>query len=91
MVEVEGKSGLVGLLGGRGELGYDEVTYASGLGPGGRGELRARTITPAHALVDYFEEHGMRRLVAPARSQRACSTSSPPPLPASTTSSCSAR
>jgi anion-transporting ArsA/GET3 family ATPase len=62
VVEVEGKSGLVGLLGGRGELGYDEVVYASGLGPGGRGELRARTITPAHALVDYFEEHGMRRL-----------------------------
>jgi len=62
VIEVEGKSGLVGLLGGRGELGYDEVTYASGLGPGGRGELRARTITPTHALVDYFEEHGMRRL-----------------------------
>jgi anion-transporting ArsA/GET3 family ATPase len=62
VIEVEGKSGLVGLLGGRGELGYDEVTYASGLGPGGQGELRARTITPTHALVDYFEEHGMRRL-----------------------------
>jgi anion-transporting ArsA/GET3 family ATPase len=62
VVEVEGKSGLVGLLGGRGELGYEEVTYATGLGPTGRGELRARTITPTHALVDYFEEHGMRRL-----------------------------
>ncbi len=62
VVEVEGKSGLVGLLGGRGELGYDEITYAAGLGPGGRGELRARTITPTHALVDYFDEHGMRRL-----------------------------
>ena len=62
VVEVEGKSGLVGLLGGQGELGYDEVVYASDLGPTRRGELRARTITPAHALVDYFEEHGMRRL-----------------------------
>jgi len=62
VVEVEGKSGLVGLLGGQGELGYEEVTYAAGLGPAGTGELRARTITPAHALVDYFEEHGMRRL-----------------------------
>ncbi len=62
VVEVEGKSGLVALLGGRGDLGYEEATYASGLGPDGRGELRARTITPAHALMDYFEEHGMRRL-----------------------------
>jgi len=62
VVEVEGKSGLVGLLGGHGELGYEEVLYAAGLGPGGRGRLRARTITPTHALVDYFEEHGMRRL-----------------------------
>ena len=62
VVEVEGKSGLVGLLGGRGELGYEETIYATGIGPEGRGELRARTITPAHALMDYFEEHGMRRL-----------------------------
>jgi len=62
VVEVEGKSGLVGLLGGRGELGYEEVLYATGLGPDGRGQLRARTITPTHALVDYFDEHGMRRL-----------------------------
>jgi anion-transporting ArsA/GET3 family ATPase len=62
VIEVEGKSGLVGLLGGEGDLGYDEVTFASGLGPGGRGELRARTITPSNALIDYFDEHGMRRL-----------------------------
>jgi len=26
VIEVEGKSGLVGLLGGRGDLGYEEVT-----------------------------------------------------------------
>jgi anion-transporting ArsA/GET3 family ATPase len=62
VVEVEGKSGLVGLLGGRGELGYEEATFANGLGPHGRGELRARTITPSNALIDYFDEHGMRRL-----------------------------
>ena len=59
IVEVEGKSGLVGLLGGSGELGYDEVTFSSGLGPEGTGELRARTITPTDALVDYFEEHSI--------------------------------
>jgi anion-transporting ArsA/GET3 family ATPase len=62
VVEVEGKSGLAALLGGQGELGYEEVVFATGLGPGGTGEIRARTITPSHALSDYFEDHGMRRL-----------------------------
>jgi anion-transporting ArsA/GET3 family ATPase len=62
VVEVEGKSGLAALFGGRGELGYEERVFARDAGPDGRGEIRARTITPAHALVDYFEEHGMRRL-----------------------------
>jgi anion-transporting ArsA/GET3 family ATPase len=62
VIEVEGKSGLVGLLGGRGDLGYAEATFANGLGTNGRGELRARTITPSDALIDYFDEHGMRRL-----------------------------
>ena len=62
VVEVEGKSGVLGLLGGAGDLGYDEVVVAGGLGPDGTGELRARTITPTNALVDYLEDHGMRRL-----------------------------
>jgi anion-transporting ArsA/GET3 family ATPase len=62
VVEVEGKSGLAGLLGGRGELGYDEVVLAAGRGPEGTGQIRARTVTPARALSDYFEDHGMRRL-----------------------------
>jgi arsenite-transporting ATPase len=62
VVEVEGKSGLAGLLGGQGELGYEEVVFATGLGPGGTGAIRARTITPTNALIDYFEDHGMRRL-----------------------------
>jgi anion-transporting ArsA/GET3 family ATPase len=62
VVEVEGKSGLAGMLGGRGELGYEEVSFTHGAGPNGTGEVRARTITPARALADYFEDHGMRRL-----------------------------
>jgi anion-transporting ArsA/GET3 family ATPase len=62
VIEVEGKSGLAGLLGGQRELGYDEVVLASGRGPRGTGEIRARAITPARALSDYFEDHGMRRL-----------------------------
>ncbi|HEX9258603.1 MAG TPA: ArsA-related P-loop ATPase [Acidimicrobiales bacterium] len=62
VIEVEGKSGLPGLLGVEDELSYDEQVLASGLGPGGTGEIRGRTITPARALVDYFQERGLRRL-----------------------------
>jgi hypothetical protein len=62
VVEVEGKSGLAGMLGYAGELTYDEVVLAEGTGPRGTGSLRARLVTPAHALLDYLEERGLRRL-----------------------------
>jgi anion-transporting ArsA/GET3 family ATPase len=53
IVEVEGKTGL-GAAFGRGELSYDEVDLAE--------RIRARTITPDQALLEYLEDHGMRRL-----------------------------
>jgi anion-transporting ArsA/GET3 family ATPase len=53
IVEVEGKSGL-GAAFGRGELSYDEVQLAE--------RVRARTITPDQALLEYLDDHGMRRL-----------------------------
>jgi anion-transporting ArsA/GET3 family ATPase len=53
IVEVEGKSGL-GAAFGRGELAYDEIEVAE--------RVRARTITPDQALLEYLEDHGMRRL-----------------------------
>src|SRR3954464_10743155 len=53
IVEVEGKTGL-GSAFGRGELGYDEIEVAE--------RVRARTITPDQALLEYLEDHGMRRL-----------------------------
>jgi anion-transporting ArsA/GET3 family ATPase len=53
IVEVEGKTGL-GAAFGRGELGYDEIEVADG--------VRARTITSDQALLEYLEDHGMRRL-----------------------------
>jgi anion-transporting ArsA/GET3 family ATPase len=53
IVEVEGKTGL-GTAFGRGELGYEEIEVADG--------VRARTITPDQALLEYMEDHGMRRL-----------------------------
>src|SRR5436305_14914875 len=52
-VEVEGKTGL-GAAFGRGELSYDEVELAQ--------QVRARTVTPDQALLEYLEDHGMRRL-----------------------------
>lgn len=62
VIDVEGKSGLPAMLGHAGGLGYDEVTVVAGLGPGGKGEVRARLITPGRALLDYLDDHGLRRL-----------------------------
>jgi anion-transporting ArsA/GET3 family ATPase len=53
IIEVEGKTGL-GSAFGHGELSYDEVELAPA--------VRARTITPDQALLEYLEDHGMRRL-----------------------------
>ena len=53
IIEVEGKTGL-GAAFGRGELSYDEVELAQ--------RVRARTITSDQALLEYLEDHSMRRL-----------------------------
>ncbi len=60
IVEVEGKGGL-GRLFGVGPLRYDELVLleAEANGPG---RVVARTITPNDALLEYLEDHGMRRL-----------------------------
>ena len=59
VVEVEGKSGLAAAFGAP-DLEYDEQV----LSPlsDDVGEVRARTITPDEALVEYLEDHGLRRL-----------------------------
>ncbi len=64
IVAVGGGTGLATMLGdqGPGELGDDEVVIASGCGPGGTGSVRARTVTPARALNDYLDGHGLGRL-----------------------------
>jgi anion-transporting ArsA/GET3 family ATPase len=63
IVEVEGKSGLPSLFGLEEPLAYQETVLASAgeIGPGS-GELRARTLTPDDALVEYLEAHGMKRV-----------------------------
>ncbi|MEO7837090.1 MAG: ArsA-related P-loop ATPase [Acidimicrobiales bacterium] len=54
IVEVEGKSGLAAAFGSSETLTYQEVEISPG--------IRARTLTPDEALVEYLEDRGMRRL-----------------------------
>jgi len=61
IVEVEGKSGLASLFG-REPLTYQEVVLAAGGGPDGAADVRGRTITPDDALLEYLEDHGLRRV-----------------------------
>src|SRR5687767_11514475 len=61
IVEVEGKSGLATMYGQK-QLEYEEVTLSAGGGPLGEGEVRARTLTPDEALLDYLRDHGLSRI-----------------------------
>jgi anion-transporting ArsA/GET3 family ATPase len=53
IVEVEGKSGLAACFG-EAPLTYDEAEL--------RPRVRARTLTPDDALLEYLDDHGMRRI-----------------------------
>jgi anion-transporting ArsA/GET3 family ATPase len=61
IVEVEGKSGLSTLFG-QPAFDYEEVRLAPGGGPDGAADVRARTLTPDDALLEYLEGHGMSRI-----------------------------
>jgi anion-transporting ArsA/GET3 family ATPase len=73
VIELEGRSGVSTAFGGSGGLGYaGEVLHAAGatdLGDGPvdeaaiipPGTVHARTITPDAALLEYLDDHGMRR------------------------------
>jgi anion-transporting ArsA/GET3 family ATPase len=54
IVELEGKSGITGAFGRPGDLGYEEMALAP--------SVRARRITPDDALVEYLEDHGLKRV-----------------------------
>jgi len=57
IAEVEGKSGLASMFG-QPPFGYGEVTlFEQGGCP-----ILARTITPDHALAEYLDDHGLRRI-----------------------------
>ncbi|HLY84411.1 MAG TPA: ArsA-related P-loop ATPase [Acidimicrobiales bacterium] len=62
IVEVEGKSGLGTAFGHGHDLTYQETVLAPAGEPKGAGEVRARTLTPDDALLEYLEDHGMRRI-----------------------------
>jgi hypothetical protein len=53
IVEVEGKSGLASCFG-ESALTYEEAELRPG--------VRARTLTPDDALLEYLDDHGMRRI-----------------------------
>jgi anion-transporting ArsA/GET3 family ATPase len=67
IVEVEGKSGLPRMFGAD-DLGYEEITLSPAGRPEGSADVRARTVTPDEAMLEYLEGHGLtrvaRRLVA---------------------------
>lgn len=61
IVEVEGKSGLAAMYGSP-AFSYDEVTLAEADEAAGRAAVRARTLTPDEALIEYLEDSGMGRI-----------------------------
>jgi anion-transporting ArsA/GET3 family ATPase len=60
IVEVEGKSGLPALFGRTQPLSYQEAVLLEA--GGGSAEVRGRTLTPDDALLEYLDDHGMRRV-----------------------------
>ena len=62
IVEVEGKSGIGAIFGRRESLSYEEVLLHPGGGPHGDADVRGRTLTPDDALLEYLEDHGMKRV-----------------------------
>lgn len=61
ILEVEGKSGLSSMFGVP-AFSYDEATLTEADDAAGLASVRARTLTPDEALVEYLEEAGMNRI-----------------------------
>lgn len=61
VVEVEGKSGLASMYG-RPGFSYDQVTLADADETAGQAAVRARTLTPDDALLEYLQQSGMNRI-----------------------------
>lgn len=61
VIEVEGRSGLPAMFG-RAELGCDEIVLSPGGGAEDAADVRARTVTPDEALLEYLKDHGLSRI-----------------------------
>ncbi|MHB1534827.1 MAG: ArsA family ATPase [Acidimicrobiales bacterium] len=61
IVETDSKSGLAGLFASEDRLGYAPVELARATN--GAGDVSARVLTPDDALIEYLEDHGMRRIL----------------------------
>lgn len=61
IIEVEGKSGLAAMYG-KPRFTYDEVDLYDADPAAGHGSVRARTLTPDEALLEYLEGSGMSRI-----------------------------
>lgn len=61
IVDVEGKSGLADLYG-QPAYDYEEVVLAHGDEANRSADVRARTLTPDDALIEYLIDHGMSRV-----------------------------
>ena len=61
IIDMEGKSGLANMFGFHGSLSYHEVVLAHA-NHANQGEIRARTLTPDDALLEYLMDHGMTRI-----------------------------
>ncbi len=62
IVELEGKSGITAAFGRDGDLPYEEVLLSPDRSGGPTGSVRARRLTPDDALMEYLEDHGLRRV-----------------------------
>jgi len=67
IVELEGRSTLAKMFGSSESLAYEELLLWTSKGSqrrsvSSKGQVRARTITPDEALMEYLDDHGMRRV-----------------------------
>ncbi|HET9442066.1 MAG TPA: ArsA-related P-loop ATPase [Acidimicrobiales bacterium] len=60
IVEVEGRSGITGIFGAKEPLSYEEIVLRAPTD--GEAPVRARTLTPDDALLEYLADHGLRRV-----------------------------
>ncbi len=61
VIELEGSSGLPSKFG-IDDLAYDDCVLRARDDHAGHGEIRARRITPDDALIEYLDDHGLKRI-----------------------------